>query len=100
MTSTSSDQSKDFARRGQEIFEKSVRASVEGEHAGEFVAIDVDSGAWELHADDFTATECLLASRPNARIWLVRVGSPAAFKIGERTKGDIHVFANQCAFSE
>ena len=82
MPSTSSDQSKDFARRGKEIYERSIRASVEADHAGDFVAIDIDSGAWELHADDYTATERLLAARPKARIWLVRVGSPAAYRIG------------------
>jgi hypothetical protein len=81
MTYTS-DPSKEFVRLGKEIYARSVRSLVEPDHAGEFVAIDIDSGAWELHADDFTATQRLLATRPKARIWLVRVGSPGAYRIG------------------
>jgi hypothetical protein len=38
----------DAARRGDEIYDRSVRAQVEPQHNGEIVAIDLDSGAWEV----------------------------------------------------
>jgi hypothetical protein len=69
------------ARRGQEIYD-TVRPSVEATHQGEFVAIDIETGDYELNKDDYTATENLLIRQPNAQIWLARVGYAAAYRIG------------------
>lgn len=88
MNTTSSGQSKEFARRGGEIYEQSIRQIVEKDRNGEFVAIDIDSGAWEIDADDYAATERLLVTNPKARIWLVRVGSAAAYRIGGSRTAD------------
>lgn len=74
----------EFARRGDEMYERNIRALVEPLHDGEFVAIDIDSGAYEVDEDDFTATERLLARRPEAQIWLVRAGHRAAYRIGRQ----------------
>jgi hypothetical protein len=70
------------ARRGQEIYDKDIRSVVEAAHQGEFVAIDIETGAYELNKDDYAATENLLARQPDAQIWLVRVGHAAAYRIG------------------
>jgi hypothetical protein len=45
----------EFARRGDAIYERDVRPAVEAEHAGEFVAIDIESGAYEVDADELAA---------------------------------------------
>src|SRR4051812_41633475 len=82
MTITKPNKSNEFSTRGKEIYDRSIRTNVEANHSGEFVAIDIDSGAWEVDLDDFTATERLLARLPEARIWLMRVGSEAAYRIG------------------
>lgn len=70
------------ARLGQERYRLEVQPFVEAAHFGEFVAIDIESGAYELDKDDFAATEKLLARQPNAQIWLMRVGRPAARRMG------------------
>ena len=72
----------EFARRGDEIYERDIRPQVEATHAGEFVAIDIETGAYELDKDDYTATERLLARQPDAQIWLLRVGHPATYRMG------------------
>lgn len=64
------------ARIGQERYRLEVQPFVEAAHFGEFVAIDIESGAYALDKDDYTATEKLLARQPNAQIWLMRVGRP------------------------
>lgn len=70
------------ARRGQEIYERAVRPHLEAAHLGEFAAVDIETGHYELDQDDFTATETLLAQRPDAQIWLVRIGHASTYRIG------------------
>lgn len=70
------------ARLGQERYRKDVQPLVEAAHFGEFVAIDIESGAYALDKDDYTATEKLLALRPDAQIWLMRVGHAATRRMG------------------
>jgi hypothetical protein len=76
----------EFARRGGEIYDRDIRPLVETDNKGNYVAIDIETGAWEIDADDYTATERLLNQRPDAQIWLVRVGHCAAYRIGDRTE--------------
>jgi hypothetical protein len=72
----------EFARRGDEIYNRDIRPLAEADNKGKFVAIDIETGAWEMDADDYTATERLLSQLPDAQIWLVRVGHRAAYRIG------------------
>ena len=73
------------ARRGQEIYEKSVRSQVEDGNTGRIVAIDIDTGAFEVGDDVLTASDLLLARRPNAQTWLVRIGREAVHRFGHWT---------------
>ncbi len=74
----------EFARRGEEIYERDIRPHLKAGDEGKFVAIDIETGAYEMDKDDYTATERLLARHPNAQIWLRRVGHRAAYRIGLR----------------
>ncbi len=72
----------EFARRGKSIYASTVRPQVATSDDGKFVAIDIESQDFVLDADDFTATERLLSMRPDAQIWLARVGDKATYRIG------------------
>lgn len=72
----------EFARRGNEIYERDIHPQVDTDNTGQFVAIDIETGTWEMDADDYTATERLLNRVPDAQIWLVRVGHRATYRIG------------------
>ena len=74
----------EFARRGQDIYERTICPRIEAGNEGKFVAIDIETGAYEIDSDDYTATERLLAREPDAQIWLLRVGHRAAYRIGQR----------------
>lgn len=74
----------EFARRGQEIYDHAIRPRIESGNEGKFVAIDIETGAYEIDSDDYTATEHLLTREPDAQIWLLRVGHRAAYRIGLR----------------
>jgi hypothetical protein len=72
----------EFAQRGDEIYERDVRHLVEPAHIGQIVAIDIETGAWEMDADEITACARLEARNPNAQIWIVRVGSRYVRRFG------------------
>ena len=72
----------EFAQRGNMIYENNIRLQVEANHSGKFVAIDIETGAWEFDADDYEATQKLLQRVPEAQMWLMRVGHRTAYRIG------------------
>jgi hypothetical protein len=72
----------EFARRGGEIYERSIRPGVEAENRGKFVAIDIESGAWEMDSDELIAGDRLYARMPDAQPWMVRVGYPSLRRFG------------------
>ena len=71
------------ARLGDEIYRRDIRAQVEADHDGEYVAIDVDSGNWAIAESELAASDLLLAQCPDAiDVWLLRVGYRAVASIG------------------
>jgi hypothetical protein len=75
----------DLARLGSEFFERRVRPILRAEEDGKFVAIDVDTGDYEVDEDDFAAVSRLRARNPTAEAWLGRVGHPAAYRMTRRS---------------
>jgi hypothetical protein len=83
MPATTSNRSLDeLARLGDEVFDRRVRPALRPEDDGRFVAIDVDSGEYEIDADDYAAVARLKARVPTADVWLARAGSPTTCRIG------------------
>jgi hypothetical protein len=72
----------EFAKRGDAIYEKDVRPQLKADDEGKFVAIDIESGAHEIHEDEMEAGDRLLARIPQAQIWMVRVGSRYVHRFG------------------
>jgi hypothetical protein len=63
----------EFARRGNEIYEREVQPHLSAQGTGKFVAIDIKTSAFETDADEIAASHRLLARHPEAQI-LVPVG--------------------------
>ena len=74
----------EFARRGNEIYERQVRPQVEEGNEGKIVAIDIETGMFEVAEDALTASDRLLARRPDAQTWFVRIGHRALHRFGPR----------------
>ena len=76
----------EIARRGKAHYERHVReeAEAEGANEGRFLAIDVDSGDYEVADDALRAGAGLRRRRPDAVVYLMRVGRPTAFRLGGR----------------
>jgi hypothetical protein len=72
----------ELARLGADTFDRQVRPALRPEDDGKFVAVDVDTGEYEVDEDDYAAVARLRSRKPAAEIWLMRAGSPTTFRIG------------------
>jgi len=72
----------EIARRGDEWYEKHIRPLVEEGNHGRIVAIDIDTGEYEVDDTTTEACEALYARLPQACIWSVRIGFPYVVKFG------------------
>ena len=75
----------EFAQRGDEIYESQVRPQVEEGNYGRIVAIDIETGAFEVADEILEATERLFGRIPNAQPWIVRIGHRAVHRFGARS---------------
>lgn len=65
----------EFAVRGDEAYDREVRPRVQDDDLGKYVVIDIETGDYEIDPDEIAAGDRLRARRPDAQVWLTRVGS-------------------------
>ena len=68
--------------RGKEIYHQQIQDQVEPEHKGKFLSVDIETGDYEIDTDDLSPTMRLLAKRPDAVIYSLRIGFDAAHRMG------------------
>lgn len=73
----------EFAHRGQALYAECVRPQVERGNRGRIVAIDIETGEFEVGDDAVTACGRLLARCPDAQPWCVRIGHRAMHRFGQ-----------------
>ena len=76
----------EFARRGDQLYER--LAPLLSEQEGDFVAIDIESGDYEVGRDELAIADRLLGRRKGAQVWLRRIGTPYAHRLGPRLPAD------------
>jgi hypothetical protein len=76
----------EFARRGDELYETQVRPQVEAGNHGKIVAIDLETGDFEVDRSEIAACDRLEIRCPDAQIWIVRIGSRHVRRFGGRTR--------------
>lgn len=72
----------EVVERGKAIYEQSIRAEVEANSIGRLLMIDVTTGNWVLGEDRIEMARRLRERNPDAANFGMRVGYPAAEKIG------------------
>ena len=65
----------EFARRGDALFESKVRPKLKPGDDEKFVAIDIETGEYEIHSNEMTAVNRLYKRIPDAQVWLVQAGT-------------------------
>jgi hypothetical protein len=72
----------EFTRRGDAIYEKDLLPKLAVKDVGKFLAIDIETGDYEMAADEMKAGDKLLARLPEAQIWMVRIGYASTHSFG------------------
>ncbi len=72
----------EFARHGDDIYEREIQPRLEADDAGKFVLIDIETGDFEIDVDELAASDRLLARNPDAQVWFTRAGSRYARRFG------------------
>jgi hypothetical protein len=75
----------ELARRGQQLYESGIRQQVEVGNEGKIVAIDIETGDFEVDETVMGATDRLFERQPDAQPWTIRVGHSAVYHFGSRS---------------
>jgi hypothetical protein len=73
-------------QRAEDLYEQRLRPLVKAQYRGQYIAIDIESGEYEIGENYHAAAHTLLDRQPNAAIGVLRIGYPAVGRIGERVK--------------
>ena len=72
----------EFARRGDRIYERLAPDHLQ--EKGRFIAIDIETGNYEIGWDELAITDRLTEHRHEAQVWLRRIGTSHAHHFGPR----------------
>ncbi|MGA0200924.1 MAG: hypothetical protein ACO3NK_17740, partial [Prochlorotrichaceae cyanobacterium] len=75
----------ELAERGQKLYESGIRQQVEAGNEGKIVAIDIETGDFEVDQTLMGATEHLFERHPDAQPWTLRIGHNAVYHFGARS---------------
>ena len=65
-------------RRGREWYLTVIRPKLGPEFKGKYVAIDIETGDYEIADDPLDAAHAVIARKPDVDIWMQRVGHRGA----------------------
>jgi len=75
----------ELARRGQALYASGIQQQVEAGNEGKIVAIDIETGGFEVDENVVPATNRLFERHPNAQPWVIRIGHRAVDHFGTRS---------------
>jgi outer membrane protein assembly factor BamB len=74
-----------LAQRGQALYDSSIRQQVEAGNDGKIVAIDIETGDFEIDETVMAATDRLFERQPDVQPWTIRIGHSAVYHFGSRS---------------
>ncbi|NEP19237.1 MAG: hypothetical protein F6J97_20465 [Leptolyngbya sp. SIO4C1] len=75
----------ELARRGQELYVSQIQQQVEAGNEGKIVAIDIETGNFEVAENVLPATNRLFERNPDAQPWVIRIGHRAVYHFGAQS---------------
>jgi hypothetical protein len=75
----------EFAQRGNALYDSQIRSQVEEGNHGKIVAINIETGAFEVADTSMAAVDRLYEREPDAQPWVIRIGHRAVFRFGSRS---------------
>jgi hypothetical protein len=82
MSGTTTSKVSSLARQGEEIYDREIRPRLGPEDHGKVVAIEVETGDYEIARDEIAADDRLRARHPQASFWFRKVGSRHFYRFG------------------
>jgi hypothetical protein len=73
-----------IGQQGARLYEERLRPFLEPVHNGKYVAIDVDTGDYEIGEDLLAASDRAAEKRPGARLYVARIGARTLGRVGGR----------------
>lgn len=74
--------SAEIVHAGQALYDECIRVKVEASHQGKFLAVDIETGEYEIDVDELAALKRAKAKHPDAALYLLRIGSSTAYRLG------------------
>jgi hypothetical protein len=75
----------ELAQRGQALYDSSIHHQVEVGNEGRIVAIDIETGAFEVDDNILPATNRLFERYSDSQPWVIRIGHRAVYHFGARS---------------
>jgi hypothetical protein len=72
----------EVGRLGRELYERDIRPKVEKDNRGRYLVLDILTGQYEIADDDLIASDRLIEKKPDAILYGLRIGYPAAYRLG------------------
>jgi hypothetical protein len=76
--------SEEVVQRGEELYQRDLRDQIEDAHKGKFLVLDIETGDYEIDADEVAAVKRAMARRPEGVRYIKRIGYSAAHRLGGR----------------
>ena len=76
--------SEEIVERGEALYTQRIRAQVEPDNVGKFLALDIGTGAYEMDEDELAAVQRVKANNPNAVLYILRIGYATAYRLGSQ----------------
>ncbi|HEX9735613.1 MAG TPA: hypothetical protein VGG06_26935 [Thermoanaerobaculia bacterium] len=76
--------SDEIAKRGQALYDRDIRDSLDASDRGKFLILDVQTGDYELDTNEIAAVKRARAKHPDATFYVLRVGRSAAYRLGRK----------------
>jgi hypothetical protein len=74
-----------------DLLRNATRTQVEEGNYGKIVAIDIETGAFEVAENSLTAAKQLLKRHPDAQIFGIRIGHLAVHRFGFHSLGHLYI---------
>ena len=72
--------SDEISRRGQILYDQKVRSKIADCEKGKFLVLDIETGEYEIDADEMTALQRAKTKHHDAALYMVRIGYSTAYR--------------------
>lgn len=72
--------------RGEALYEQQIRPLVEAENRGKYIAVDIETGAYEIGDDYHALARRILSQKTDAALCILRIGYVAAGRLARGIK--------------